>query len=69
MNFFRRLLIPTQPILGRWNSVVKKENTAKFMDQGNYDYCYQNIKLIRYKPLILDKKSIEKLINYFNNNK
>lgn len=53
MNFFRRLFIPAPPILGRWNSVVKKENTPKFMDQGNFDYCYQNIKLARDKPIII----------------
>ena len=67
MNFLRRLLVPPPPVLGRWNSVVVKQNSEKFMDQGNFDYCYQNIKLIRDHPIVLDNITVETLRNYFKN--
>ena len=67
MNFLRKVLIPPPPVLGRWNSVVKKENSQKFMDQGNFDYCYQNLKLLRDNPLVLDNKTVEKLRSHFKN--
>lgn len=64
MFALKRLLIPPQPILGRWNSVVKKENVVKFMDQGNFDNCYQKMEID-----FLSKKSIEILKNYFKDKK
>ena len=60
MNLFRRLLNSTPPVLGRWNYVLKKENVKKFMNQN---------KQIRDSSVVLDKKTIEKLRNYFKNKK
>lgn len=64
MFTLKRLLIPPPPVLGRWNSVVRKENVVKFMDQGNFDNCYQNMYID-----FLSKKSIEILKNYFKDKK
>ena len=69
MNFLRKVLLPTPPVLGRWNSVIVKQNSEKFMDQGNFDYCYQNVKLVRDKDIVLDQKTIQKLREYFKKKK